>query len=249
MFTKTLELTEVEKYIRENIGHQFHSKKIAKVNAITLDAIVRRKNPYLFKAKGSNSAHDFIKSVLDATLSSGEETNFGDFIEGVAIFVAEKVFSGRKSGIRGLDLEFEDGSKRYLVTIKSGPNWGNSGQKANLVANFITAKKTIATSGGASGLEIICIEGCCYGVDNTPNKGTHLKLCGQRFWEFVSGGNSELFRELIEPIGHQAQLQREELTTLCEEKLNTITAEFVARFCDGGAINWDRLVRFNSGKN
>lgn len=245
---KPLDLAAVSAFIQQNIGPQFHDKKVAKVKAVTLDMIVRRKNPYLFKAKGSNSAHDFIKSVLDATLSSGEETNFGDFIETVAIFVAEQVYSGRKSGIRGLDLEFEKGSIRYLVTIKSGPNWGNSGQKTNLVNNFITAKKTLATSGGAAGLTFECIEGCCYGIDNTPNKGTHQKLCGQRFWEFISGGNESLYRDIIEPIGHEAQQRSDELKLLCSEKLNVFTAAFVERFCDDGVINWDRLIKFNSAK-
>lgn len=244
-----LDIDVVNTFIQENIGPQFHDKKIAKVKAVTLDTIVRRKNPYLFKAKDSNSAHDFVKSVLDATLSSGEETNFGDFIETVAIFVAQQVYNGRKSGIRGLDLEFENASSRYLVTIKSGPNWGNSGQKTNLVNNFITAKRILSTSGGAVGLNFICVEGCCYGVDNLPEKGTHLKLCGQRFWEFISGGNETLYSDIIEPIGYEAQQRSDQLRLVCAEKLNVLTASFVERFCDGGVINWVRLIRFNSAKS
>jgi hypothetical protein len=33
----------------------------------------------------------------------------------VAIFVATRVHGGRKSGIKGNDLEFEDAGKKYLV--------------------------------------------------------------------------------------------------------------------------------------
>ena len=86
-----LDLADVSAYIEANIGPQFHAKKLAKIGKLTLNDVIKRKNPYLFRAKGSNSAHDFIKSVLDASLSSGEETNFGDFLENVAIFVAGKV--------------------------------------------------------------------------------------------------------------------------------------------------------------
>jgi hypothetical protein len=244
-----LNLADVVGYIEANIGPQFHAKKIAKIKSLSLDNIVMRKNLYLFRAKGSNSAPDFIKSVLDATVSSGEETIFGNFLEKVAIFVCEKVYGGRKSGIRGLDLEFEDGDKKYLISIKSGPNWGNSGQIKNLVNNFTAAKKSLTTSGGTASMSIICIEACCYGVDNAPNKGTHYKLCGQRFWELISGGNETLYRDIIEPLGYQAKKKNDEIKLLCSKKLNIFTAAFVERFCDEGIINWDRLICLNSGKS
>jgi hypothetical protein len=245
-----LNLADVVGYIQANIGPQFHAKKTAKIQGLSLDDIIKRKNPYLYKAKGNNSAPDFIKSVLDATVSSGEETIFGNFLEKVAIFVCEKVYGGRKSGIRGIDLEFEDGNKKYLVSIKSGPNWGNSGQIQNLVNRFTAAKRTLTTSGGAAGMNIICIEACCYGVDNMPNKGTHHKLCGQRFWELISGGNETLYRDIIEPLGHLSKERNDEITMLCTGKLNVFTAAFVGRFCDDeGLINWDKLIRFNSGRS
>jgi hypothetical protein len=243
-----LDYAKVSEYIQLNIGPQFHAKKLAKIRGLSLDDIVKRKNPYLFRAKGSNSAHDFISSVLDATVSSGEETTFGNFLEGVAIFVCEQVGGGRKSGIIGMDLEFEDGDKKYLISIKSGPNWGNSGQIKNLVNNFNTAKKTLATSGGLLGRHIVCVEACCYGVDNSPNKGTHFKLCGQRFWELISNGDQNLYREIIEPLGYLARERNDEIALIYSEKLNLFTAAFVDRFCDGGVINWDRLIKFNSGK-
>jgi len=243
-----IDLHEVSAYIEQNIGPQFHSKKLAKIAKLSLNDIIKRKNPYLFRAKGSNSAHDFIKSVLDASLSSGEETNFGDFLENVAIFVASRVYGGRKSGIKGIDLEFEDSGKKYLVSIKSGPNWGNHGQIQNLIAVFNTAKRTLLTSGGNADVNIVFVEACCYGVDNTPIKATHVKLCGQRFWELISGGDSGLYRQLIEPLGHQARERAEELELACSKKLNELTAAFVDRFCDEGIINWDRLIQFNSGK-
>jgi hypothetical protein len=154
-----------------------------------------------------------------------------------------------KSGIKGLDMEFEDAGKRYFVSIKSGPNWGNSSQQNHLVALFNTAKKTFATSGGEKGIELIGIEGCCYGKENVPHRGTHLKLCGQSFWEFVSGGNASLYRDIIEPLGHQAKERNDEIEQLRSQKLNEFTAAFVERFCDDGIINWDRLVQFNSGRS
>lgn len=240
--------SDVVEYIKTNIGPQFHAKKIKKLKKLSLDDIIKRKNPYLYKAKGSNSAHDFIKSVLEATISSGEETTFGNFLEKLAIFVCGKVYGGRKSGIKGVDLEFEDGDKKYLIGIKSGPNWGNSGQIDHLKKKFNDAKRTLATSGGAVGMNIVCVEACCYGKENIDN-GTHLKMCGQLFWELISGGNETLYRDIIEPLGHQAKERNDEIKLLYNQKLNLFTAAFVERFCDDGIINWNKLIMFNSGKS
>jgi len=243
---RPLDLSEVEDYIHDNIGEGFYDKKVEKVRGLSLDDIVKRKNPYLYRAKGSDSAHDYINDILAATVTSGEETIFGNFLERVAIYVCERVYDGRKSGIKGLDLEFEDDTKKYLISIKSGPNWGNSGQINKMLTDFAVAVRTLTTSGGASGYSFVCVEACCYGVDNRPHKGTHQKLCGQRFWELISGGNETLYRDIIGPLGKEAHDRNEHIRRVISEKLNVFTAEFVRRFCDDGVINWDKLIRFNS---
>lgn len=73
-------------------------------------------------------------------------------------------------------------------------------------------------------------------------------LITQRFWELISGGNENLYRDLIEPLGHQAKERAEALDLVSSAKLNELTAAFVERFCDDGLINWGRLIQFNSGK-
>lgn len=248
MSQNPLVLADVAHYIEEHIGPAFHDKKLSKLRKLKLEDILRRKNPYLFKAKRTQTANDFIKAVLDATVSSGEETVFGDFLEKIAIHVCQQVYGGRKSGIRGIDLEFEDTPDKYLISIKSGPNWGNSSQIKGMVRNFLEAKKTLHTSGGGRNLNIKFIEGCCYGKDNTCEKGTHQKLCGQRFWELISGGSTTLYTDIIEPIGHLSKEKNEALEEIYAAKLNDFTAQFVARFCQNGLIDWMKLVEYNSGK-
>lgn len=243
-----LSLSEIALFIEQNIGSEFHEKKLRRLSGLKLDDIVKRKNPYLFKTKGYDLAHDYIKSVFDAALSSGEETMFGDFLEKVAIFVCEKVHGGRKSGIPGIDLEFEAERDKYLITIKSGPNWGNSSQIKGMVNSFTSAKKSFSTSGGARNMRIICVEGCCYGKDKSPDKGTHVKLCVERFWDLISGSANGLYQDIIEPLGHRAKERNEELNTLFSRKMNELTAEFISRFCVGAEIDWHKLLFFNSGK-
>ena len=238
-----LNLQDVSQYVEENIG-SFHKKRIAGLNDLKLKKVLSKKNPYLFKAKYVLTAQDIIKSLTDAFISSQEETIFGDWMEGLAIFINEKVYQGRKSGIVGIDLEFDLNNVRYIVTIKSGPNWGNSSQIGKLISDFKTAKKTLRTSN--SQLNIIAVNGCCYGRDNQPDKGDYFKYCGQKFWEFISG-DTQLFTKIIEPLGHQAKERNDDFIVSYSQMINKFTKEFADTFCkNDGSIDWDKLVRFNS---
>lgn len=240
---KKLNLKDVTQYVEENIG-TFHQKRIAGLNDLKLTKILGKKNPYLFKAKYILTAQDIIKSLTDAFISSQEETIFGDWMEGLAIFINGRVYKGRKSGIPGIDLEFDNDGIRYIVTIKSGPNWGNSSQIGKMRTDFKSAQKTLRTSN--SKLNITAVNGCCYGRDNSPDKADYFKFCGQKFWEFVSG-DSKLFTKIIEPLGHQAKERNDDFVRSYSQMINKFTREFAGTFClENGSIDWDKLVRFNS---
>lgn len=209
-----------------------------------LSQVLKRKNPYLFKAKYVLTAEQIIKGFVDAHISSNEETIFGDWLEGLAIFINSKVFGGKKSGIKGIDLEFDKDNVRYIVTIKSGPNWGNSSQIEKLISDFKTAKKTLRTSN--SKIMVTAINGCCYGRDNKPDKGEYFKYCGQRFWEFISGNNN-LYTEIIEPLGHKAKEKNDDFLKSYAQMINKFTKEFSNEYCDNnGIIDWKKIVEFNS---
>lgn len=209
-----------------------------------LSQVLKRKNPYLFKAKYVLTAEQIIKGFVDAHISSNEETIFGDWLEGLAIFIKSKVFGGKKSGIKGIDLEFDKDNVRYIVTIKSGPNWGNSSQIEKLISDFKTAKKTLRTSN--SKIMVTAINGCCYGRDNNPDKGEYFKYCGQRFWEFISGNNN-LYTEIIEPLGHKAKEKNDDFLKSYAQMINKFTKEFSNEYCDNnGIIDWKKIVEFNS---
>ncbi|HRV53779.1 MAG TPA: PmeII family type II restriction endonuclease [Bacteroidia bacterium] len=222
----------------------FHLKRIQSLESLKLSQVLKRKNPYLFKAKYVLTAEQIIKGFVDAHISSNEETIFGDWLEGLAIFINSKVFGGKKSGIKGIDLEFDKDNVRYIVTIKSGPNWGNSSQIEKLISDFKTAKKTLRTSN--SKIMVTAINGCCYGRDNNPDKGEYFKYCGQRFWEFISGNNN-LYTEIIEPLGHKAKEKNDDFLKSYAQMINKFTKEFSNEYCDNnGIIDWKKIVEFNS---
>lgn len=239
-----LNIKDLTQYVEANIS-VFHEKRIKSLDNLKLDKVLKRKNPYLFKAKHTTTSEQIVRGIVDAHISSNEETIFGDWLEGLAIFINEKVYNGRKSGIPNIDLEFDKDGVRYIITIKSGPNWGNSSQIKKMVSDFKTAKKTLRTSN--SQLNITAINGCCYGADNSPDKGDYFKYCGQAFWSFISG-NANLYIDLIEPLGHKARERNEDFQKSYAQMINRFTKQFSNDYCnDDGEINWDKLVRLNSG--
>ncbi len=242
-----MNLIDVVEYVEQNIG-SFHTKRIASLDSLRLSKVLKRKNPYLFEVKNVLTAEQIVRGILDAHISSNEETIFGDWLEGLAIFINNKVYGGWKSGIKGVDLEFDKDNIRYIVNIKSGTNWGNSSQISKMISDFKTAQKTLRTSN--SRLNIVCVNGCCYGKDRNPDKGDYFKYCGQRFWEFISG-DEHLYTEIIEPLGHKAKEKNEEFMEAYSKRINMFTLEFGNRFCKkNGEIDWKMLVAFNSsGEN
>lgn len=240
---KSITDAQVTAYVENNIG-TFHGKRIEALENLQLHSLLRRKNPYLFKSKNLTVASDLIRSLLDAHLSSQEETLFGNFLECLAIFVAETVHNGQKSAATGIDLEFEAEQVRYIVSIKSGPNWGNSSQIEKLKNNFSTASRVIRQ--GNQTANIIAVNGCCYGQDHQPDKGEYFKYCGQAFWEFLSG-DTEFYKRIIEPLGHNAKKRNQDFANQYGAVVNRLSKEFSDEFCEtGGAIDWPKLVAFSS---
>lgn len=238
-----LDIDDVVRYVQENIG-VFHTKRIESLGKLELAKVLKRKNIYLFKAKNTQTASQIVNGIVDAYSSSREETLFGNWLEGLAIYINQLVYDGVKSGIEGIDLEFTDNDRRYIVTIKSGPHWANSSSKKKMKLDFIRAAKTIRTSG--SGVSVVPINGCCYGIDNKPDKGDYQMLCGQRFWKFISNRN-DLYEEIIQPLGHLAHEKNSVFEQEYCKMVNKFTREFSNTYClDSGEIDWKKLIELNS---
>lgn len=236
---------DIIEFIESHI-QSFYERRLANLLTLRLKTILKRKNPYLFKAKALNTAQDLIKTILDAHLSSQEEGIFGDFLEELALFICGCAYGGRKSSAEGIDLEFSKDGVRYIISIKSGPNWGNSRQIAKMKDDFRKAKRILGTN--IKGTKVIAVNGCCYGKDDSPDKGDYLKYCGQRFWEFISG-DENLYIEIIEPLGRKAKERNEKFLEEYAKVINKFTHEFADEYCaKDGSILWDKLVQFNSGK-
>lgn len=222
----------------------FHQRRLEGLESLRLDHVLKRKNPYLFKAKNLTNAEDLVKSLVDAYLSSQEETVFGAFLEQLAIFCSSQTVGGRKSGIDGIDLEFERDGVLHLVAIKSGPNWHNASQLTKLRADFLKAKRTLNTN--SKRREVRFINGCSYGKINR-DYGDFEKICGESFWTLISG-EKNLFTDIVEPLGFEAKHHNDAFELKYGLVRTKFTSEFISKYCDEEfAIDWTKIVRFNSG--
>lgn len=224
----------------------FHSNRAKRLKALKLDDVLKRKNPYLFRAKNISSASSFVDTILDAHVSSQEEGVFGGVLERIALAVSAAAYSGRKSGIEGVDLEFEKEDTKYLVSIKSGPNWGNSSQIRKMRDDFKKARRTLGTNTSSDSRKVVAVNGCCYGTTTSEDKGSYLKLCGARFWELISG-NSDCYQWVMQAIDMQQATAESEFKEALTIKRAELAAEFEARFCkEDGSIRWHSLLELNS---
>lgn len=238
-----LNLEYVQNYVNAHIV-DFHQRRIKSLEELKLDKLLA-KNPYLFKAKNISTAGELISGLLDAFLSSSEEKLFGDFLEDLALFVADLTCGGHKSAAPGIDLEFSNKDVYYIVSVKSGPNWGNSSQQSKLSQDFRDGITRIKQS--RRGINVQAVLGICYGKTRTSYLRNYIKVVGQNFWYLISE-DQNLYTDIIEPIGYRA---KEHNDTFHEEKskvTNRFTKRFIDRFCEeSGKIDWKMLIEFNSG--
>jgi hypothetical protein len=186
-----------------------------------------------------------VKSIVDAFLSSQEETIFGNLLEGFAIYVSHTLYGGFKSELKSVDLEFGREGVYHVVGIKSGTNWGNSDQVNRMRDNFKGAKELLRTRGYT---EVVAVNGCIYGKDRRPFK-THAdpdkqyyKYAGQEFWRFISG-DDDLYREIIRPIDKEARQKDEAFKKAYAAKINEMTQDFTSNFMSPeNQIDWFKLI-------
>lgn len=239
-------------YLAEHVITPFYSIRLNGLKELNLLGVLKRKNPYLFKAKNIELAGDLVKGIVDAFLSSREETIFGNLLEGFAIHVSKSLHGGFKSSLKSVDLEFEREGVYHIVGIKSGIHWGSADQINKMRDNFKLAKELLRGRGIAG--EIMAVNGCIYGKDRRPFK-THpdpdkqyYKYAGQAFWHFISG-DDDLYREIIKPIDQEAREKDETFKREYAAKVNEMTQDFMNSFMTANQIDWVKLIEYVSKRD
>jgi len=233
----------VAKVIAKALG-DFYCALIGKVDNLNIKSVIKRKNPYLFRAKAMNGAAQIVEAVLGAFVSSSEETIFGNvFFEPIATAVVQ----GQKALAEGVDIVVERGNTVYAIAVKSGPSVFNASSKKKQEQNFMAAQR-LAQQARKRFVPII---GYSYGKKKTTNVGRprfYSELAGQEFWTELTG-DEQFYIKIIRVMDVLPEKHVEEFEKAYQKAANRLVKEFANEFClEDGAIDWERLVQFNSGK-
>ena len=205
--------------------------------------LLKKKNPFLLRIRGAETAHDLVQRMLEAALSSSEETRFGNSFEKCAEIVCRYGRDGKKSGVEGIDLEYaEHEGQRTLIQVKSSVNWGNSSQKKQLGENFKTACRILKQGGSVKNVR--CIEGICYGKNERTQLGDRERIVGESFWEEISGWRG-LYSALMEKVGLHAGNGLQEAKNDAINKIVAFMRE-QSLLIEEDRVDWDELLLFLS---
>ena len=215
----------------------FAEKVRKKAQKMSAKAVIAGKNPFLFRARVTTDAHLYARMVVNAFLSSSEETMFGNVLERIAIVVCSNAKGGKKSIAPKIDLEFDEHGTRTIVQVKSGPNWGNSSQREKLLEAFKTATRILKQDN--PGIHITCVEGICYGPSTTNQLGFHEQVIGNHFWYRISDWDDTAGRVMGIIGEHAANGLSEARQETSERVVQYMTERGVVE--PDGSIRWEAL--------
>lgn len=91
-----------------------------------------------------------------------------------------------------------------------------------------------------------------YGYGKKKTKEGHekfyIELAGKDFWEWLTG-DTDFYTKIINYMGNRPDEFLKEFEEAYCKAENRMIREFTLKYCDDyGAINWDVLIKFNSGE-
>lgn len=233
---------EVELIIKECLD-EFYRRRLLKLNQLKLNDTLKRKNPYLFRATGMQSATDVVEGILAAFTSSSDEGIFGDtFFEPLAKLVS----GGTVSPSEGVDIAIESADKYTAISVKSGPNIFNASQAKRMNDEFNGLKSRLQKLHK----QFDALLGHGYGRKNNElTAKRHYRIrSGQAFWEELTG-DDDFYLKIIRLMREYPRDHRLEYIAAYNKALNRFTKEFLNNFSnEDGVIDWEKLVEYNSGK-
>lgn len=221
----------------------FYTRRINKLSGLKLRDAVKKKNPYLFKAIGIQTASEIVEQLLTAYMSSSDEGIFGDaFFEPLA----KAISGGKVSPSEGVDISLETKTAYTAIAVKSGPSVFNAQSKRRQNQEFQALRSRLLKLQK----KFDALVGYCYGNKKTKTTGAWIfrELAGQAFWEEVTG-DSGFYLKIVDAMKERPKLHKDTFQEEWGKAINRFTRDFTNDYCDkNGAIDWHALVKFNSGK-
>lgn len=238
---RKLSSADLEKLIAKCLK-DFYTRRLQRLNTIRLKTYLLRKNPYLYRAIGTEKAGEIVEEILKAYISSSDETIFGDaFFEPIAKLVS----GGTVSPSEGVDIAIETPSSYKAIAVKSGPNPFNASQKKRQSDEFATLRKRLYKIQK----RFDPVVGHAYGkLETTPSRAQiYRDVSGQKFWSELTG-DAEFYLKLIRLMKDEPSEHRKAYSKAWGAAVTRLTVEFAKEFCHKDyTIDWEKLTQFNSG--
>lgn len=237
-----MDTNELEQLIARCLK-DFYDRRKQALAKTRLRTFLRRKNPYLFRARGIEKASDLIDQLLVAHLQASDETIFGGaFFEPIAQIVS----GGVVSPAPGLDFAVETDTRYMAVAMKSGPNIFNASQRRRQSDEFNQLRARLQKLNK----QFDPLLGHAYGRKSTePSKTqTFRDRSGQAFWTEITG-DPDFYLKLMRLMADEPLKRKEEFTSAWDALFNRLTLEFLSDFCfEDGRIDWEKLTKIVSAE-
>lgn len=219
----------------------FYNRRLQRLEKLKLKDILRKKNPYLFRALATEKASEIVERVLIAYIGASDETIFGDaFFEPIARIAS----GGKVSDAEGVDFIIESPDRVIAVALKSGPNIYNASQKKRQSQEFSAVRSRLYKLHK----QFDPVLGHAYGrLKTEPSKDrVYRDRSGQAFWSEVTG-DPDFYLKLIRLMKDAPVKHKKEYAPAWDAAINRFTAGFIMDFCSpDGSIDWEKLARFVS---
>lgn len=225
-----------------NALNDFYASLTENLDNINLNKILKKKNPYLYRAKGINNAAQVVDCILSAFVSSSEETIFGNtFFEPIAIMVS----GGQKAVTEGVDITVDKNNTIYSIAVKSGTSVFNADSRKRQEQNFQSAQKRAQQAHRA----FFPVVGYGYGKKKVSpkNEKFYKELAGKDFWEWLTGDPS-FYTKIVDYMGQKPDIFSASFEEAYNKAQNRMVRDFTLNYCkDDGSIDWVKLIEYNSG--
>lgn len=99
----------VSNFIDQFIIPSLREKLMISLRSLTLNSILKNKNPYLIKVGGTNTANEFIEREIENSLRVFEDAIFASSLERIATFICGKADGSRKTRTNSVYLALNEG--------------------------------------------------------------------------------------------------------------------------------------------
>ncbi len=189
------------------------------------------------------NATEYIVRLVDKSVAAVERRLLDNYLRDLAVFVAVRNRGGKQPETSGADVGFEHEDKYYVVSVVPSRRWIHIHPLPGLLAELKQAAACVRNAQAYPPVQPLL--GYCYGKGRSRVADGCLVVHGQSFWYLVSSVKD--FYMCVAEMCERALSGDDLFEAERANAINRFTREFVERFCDpSGAIDWKRLVEFNS---